>query len=233
MKLSDSFGQEIDFKLDPAYKKIGINLSGGADSSILFYILCDYLKKNNLTDVSVSVMTCANDLKHRWNVRKAADVINYTIDRLDFNPVNMHYAYYRDQQEVNYFHEVERSLFDDGRVDMFVSGITANPWTEANIEDSNGDIINLNETGLGERNTGNSKEFVVNSEGFAYYTPFVNVDKRFVAAMYNHYGVTDSLLSLTRSCEAIPPGKFDPNFEHQPCGKCWWCLERKWAFGQF
>ena len=43
------------------------------------------------------------------------------------------------------------------------------------------------------------------------------------------------MLDLTRSCESTPEpnSKFSKDFEHIPCGKCWWCLERKWAFGKF
>jgi len=233
MKLFDNFGQTIDFEIDPQYKKIGVNLSGGADSAILFYMVCEYLKTNNRTDTSVSVMSCANDLKHRWNVRKAADVINYTIDKLKFNPVDTHYSYYRDKQEVEYFHAVEAKLFDDKRVDMIISGITANPKVNADIEDSKGNVINLNETGLSERAEKEQAIFIFVSNNRCYYRPFVNHDKRFVAAMYDHYNVREGLFPLTRSCEAIPDGDYNPEFENEPCGTCWWCLERKWAFGKF
>ena len=233
MKLSDNYGQSIEFDIDPRFKKIGINVSGGADSAILFYMVCDYLKQHNRTDTTVSVMSCANDLKHRWNVRKAADVINFTIDKLKFNPVDTHYSYYRDFQQVRYLTEVEDKLFKDGRVELIISGVTANPWVDADVEDSKGRIINLNETGLSERNTGTSEMNIVGDNGCAYYTPFVNLDKRFVAAMYDHYGVREGLFPLTRSCEAIPEGDYDPEFEKAPCGTCWWCLERKWAFGEY
>jgi hypothetical protein len=231
MKLSDNYGQSIDFDIDPKFKKIGVNLSGGADSAIVFYMICDYLKQNDRPDVRVSVMSCANDLKHRWNPRKAADVINYTIDKLNFNPVDTHYSYYRDVQHVSYFHEIERKLYADNRVDLIVAGLTANPWVNADVEDSEGRMINLNETGIRDRDTGNAPEWLPGGTGCDFYRPFVNLDKRFVAAMYDHYGVRDELLPLTRSCEAIPDGDFDPAFEKEPCGTCWWCLERKWAFG--
>ena len=234
MKLSDSFGQSIDFDIDPKYKKIGVNLSGGADSSILFYMVCNYLKENNRTDTSVSALSCANDLKHRWNVRKAADVINFTIDNLEFNPIDTHYSYYRDFQNVEYFHAVEQQLVIDGRIDLIISGVTSNPIVNADVVDSMGQLVNLNETGLAVRNTdGKAKTTHGTDAGHGYYTPFINTDKRFVAAMYDHYGVRDGLLPLTRSCEATPePGaSYDPEFEKTPCGDCWWCLERKWAFG--
>lgn len=103
MKLSDDFGQEIEFSLPDDAKKIGVNCSGGADSSIMLYMICDYLKSNERTDTMVSVVSCANDYKHRWNVRKAADVINYVIEKLNFNQIDVHYSYYRDFQKLNIF----------------------------------------------------------------------------------------------------------------------------------
>jgi len=235
MRLSDSFGQTLDFDIDPKYKKIGVNLSGGADSAILFYIVCDYLKQNDRTDTSVSVMSCANDLKHRWNVRKAADVINFTIDRLDFNPIDTHYSYYRPKQELKYFYEVEKQLFAENRVDLVTRRINKKKKDVAIVENIQGDLVDLATDALPIRTSDNKPHLQTNPLGNSFYTPFINFDKRFVAAMYDHYGVRDTLFPLTRSCEAIPDPRlgFDPAFEKEPCGECWWCLERKWAFGEF
>jgi 7-cyano-7-deazaguanine synthase in queuosine biosynthesis len=237
MKLSDDFGQEIDFEIPKTKTSIAVNCSGGADSSILLFMVCEYIKSNQL-DTKVSVLTCGNDNKNRWNVRKAADVINYTIDKLKWNQIDTHYAYYRDFQDVKYFHEFERKLFEDKRVDMIVSGLTANPKVEAIVENAKGEMINLAKTALDVRNSENKPTMQIDANGNEFYSPFINVDKRFIAAMYNKYGVLD-MLDLTRSCEATPqpPGMvhsvdYDPAFEQQPCGICWWCLERKWAFGR-
>lgn len=113
------------------------------------------------------------------------------------------------------------------------SGITSNPKVEVVMEDSRGKIRNITKDGLPDRVTNNAPQMLFGSDGQRFYHPFVNVDKRFVAAMYKKYNVED-LLDLTRSCEAIPSedAPFDPNFEKTPCGHCWWCLERKWAFGR-
>jgi len=234
MKLSDNFGQSIEFELPSACKQIAVNCSGGADSAILLYMVADYIKTNNMVDTKLSVLTCSNDRKHRWNGRKAADVVNYIIDRLDWNQFDIHYVYYRDLQAETYFHEVETKLFEDNRTDMIVSGITANPTCEAVIKNRKGMYIDLATSGLPERSVPNQPVMTSNKFSGQFYTPFVNVDKRFVAAMYTHYNVAD-MVDLTRSCEAIPePGtKYNATFENSPCGNCWWCLERKWAFGKF
>jgi hypothetical protein len=230
MLLIDSYGQEIDFTIPEQYTKLAVNCSGGADSSILLYLVAKYLKDNNRTNTTLSVLTCANDFKHRWNARKAADIINYVIDELEWNQFDMHYAYYRDVQDYKYFHEVEEKLFSDNRIDLIISGITSNP-TEPGpvfIEDSSGNMVDIVETGLDDRNTGGIAPTL---EQGKWYMPFVNVDKRFVAAMYEQNNVMD-MFDMTRSCEAIPNGKYKENFEFESCGSCWWCLERKWAFGR-
>jgi len=232
MKLSDTYGQTIDFEIPEQHTRIGVNCSGGADSAILLYIIADYLKQNNRTDVELNVLSCANDKKHRWNVRKAADVINYTIDKLDWNQFGCHYAYYRDVQAEEYFHEFEMKMFKDDRISFLISGVTATPKIDAVVENSKGVMVDLreHEDCLGNRDP-NKQRPLLNVSGH-FYTPLTNVDKRFVADMYDHYDVRD-MFYLTRSCEAIPDGRYDPDFEQHPCGECWWCLERKWAFGEF
>lgn len=239
--LTDTHGQMIKFGIPEQYKKIAINLSGGADSSILLYMIAKFLQDHNRTDTTVSVLSCANDLKHRWNPRKAADVINFVIDDLKFMQLDMHYSYYRDFQNEAYFHDVEKKLAQAGDVDLFVSGITANPYVGETATNARDEVIQLEDGMLDKRNARDNQIWYTGNKAH-YWTPFINVDKRFVAAMYDQYGVRDNLFPITRSCEAIPDrdennnpvyGKYDADFEKKPCGRCWWCLERKWAFGEF
>ena len=231
---SDDGTQSINFDIPEKYNKILVNCSGGADSAILLYMVIDYLMKNNRTDARVNVATCANDFKHRWNARKAADVINWIIDHTGYTNFDMHYTYYRSRQEPDHFHDIERNFFRDKRVDLIVNGITNNPLTETTVVDINGKEVDLLATGLTERNVGDDEKDLNEGEGYGYYKPFHKVDKKFVSSMYNQYDVMP-LFDLTRSCEAVPDkdASFDPEFEKHPCGRCWWCLERKWAFGRW
>lgn len=233
MKLSDEYGQYVDFDISEEYKKVAVSCSGGADSSILLYIVVKYLKDNNRNDTTVSVLTCANDFKHRWNARKAADVINYIIDKLEWNQFDTHYTYYRDFQDFKYFQEVENKLFIDNRIDLVIRGLTCNPKQSGPIfiENFENQMIDITSTGLDIRNNIDANNFKKNSTG-SWYAPFVNVDKRFIKSMYEQNNVMD-LFNMTRSCEAVPGKLYDIEFENTPCGTCWWCLERKWAFGEF
>ena len=232
---SDDGTQQIDFSIPNDYKKICVNCSGGADSSILLLMTIDYVMKNN-PSATVSVSTCANDFKARWNGRKAANVINWIIEKTGFKNFDMHYTYYRPYQEEEHFSEVERAYFKDRRIDLSINGLTCNPiGDELKVEDIHGNIVNISEDALDVRNIENVKEPIwIKIRHHHYYTPFRYVDKKFISSMYRQYDALD-LFDLTRSCEAIPTDaqRTDLNFENTPCGECWWCLERKWAFGKF
>ena len=71
-----------------------------------------------------------------------------------------------------------------------------------------------------------------NYSPYAWQKPFCNLDKRVIYEYYVRYNLVDSLFSLTRSCENEQEKLIDPNNETH-CGKCWWCLERHWAFGKY
>jgi len=59
------------------------------------------------------------------------------------------------------------------------------------------------------------------------YSPLLYVDKKFVAGVFRENNLMD-LFYLTKSCGW---GVNDGNENYpEPCGKCFWCHERKWAF---
>lgn len=238
MKLYNDDGTQcVELKIPHNKQNVLVNVSGGADSAILLYMVAKYIKDNNRDDIRLCVITCSNDKKGQWNGRRAMDVVEYVRNKLDAN-IFMHYVYSRDIQDVTYFHEVEGFLRDKGALDFILSGITSNPH-DKNVEvtDCNGNIINLYETGLPERNYDPSNPQQTISERFS--NPYANVDKKMIAHLYKHFGVED-LFSLTRSCETIPDpeklmtpsGIADQSKTAEHCGDCWWCLERKWAFGK-
>ena len=55
------------------------------------------------------------------------------------------------------------------------------------------------------------------------YSPFINLNKKDIASMYADLKIMEVFLA-SRSCE-------DATHIGTHCGKCWWCDERKWAFG--
>tara|TARA_Y100000593_G_scaffold85794_1_gene163408 strand:+ start:2294 stop:3139 length:846 start_codon:yes stop_codon:yes gene_type:complete len=57
--------------------------------------------------------------------------------------------------------------------------------------------------------------------------PFSNVDKKFIAELYEQYNLLDELFPLTKSC-------FDPYVNGtKGCGKCFHCFEKQYGFGEY
>lgn len=213
------------------------------------FVTVKYLQQHNPT-ATLSVLTCANKAKLHWNGRRAASVIDYVLRATDFNNFDTHYTYYRPEQENDYFIEMERRLWDWGVLDTHVEGTTKNPPDDVKVTRKDGEVILLREYGgnIESRNDPtkpNIQRVDYPNEpgklaGF-FVHPWINVDKKFIADQYVKFGLEEDLLPLTRSCEARPEKTgYDPKifgdelrmFE-QPCGMCWWCLEKKWAFGHF
>ena len=63
------------------------------------------------------------------------------------------------------------------------------------------------------------------------YKPFEHVDKRFTAQVYEDLFLLETLFPLTRSCLNKDTEK--TNYYEKPCGECYWCEEKFWAFGQY
>jgi hypothetical protein len=230
----------IDFDIPEQYKKIMISGSGGADSSILLLLVISYLMENNRDDVEVNVLTC-NTQDKAWLVgRKSSDAIDFVLKHTGFKNFNMNYVYYRDTQDVNYFKEVERQLWADKKLDIMITGITLNPQgtdEELLVENRFGVKVDLRDPPAPPNRNGDHDLWrSIGDEGWSYYHPFAKVDKTMIAYLYNYFGVRDSLFPLTRSCERVPDDagiNYDRSFENEPCQCCWWCLERKWGFGEF
>ena len=53
----------------------------------------------------------------------------------------------------------------------------------------------------------------------------ISVDKKFLAEIYEQENLMNDLFPNTVSCTNIS--------KIEPCKKCYWCEEKKWAFGMY
>jgi hypothetical protein len=220
--------QNVEIDIPDNVKKIGILLSGGADSAILLYILCKHIQENNLDVTVLPITSCviAKPVMVEGTFRvtnKIRELFNYNIPFLLDN-----FLYFRGRKVFKYDIVAQINLLKEGVVDYLIGAGTTfaseevlkqnNMWDDRPVYRA----LDYVPTHYDYLIPGNDK--------YKIYKPFLRVDKKFVAEMYDLYGVRESLLSVTKSCIA--------NFSmsegwSKPCKTCWWCKERFWAFGEY
>lgn len=243
----------IYIPLDKCWKNIGISLSGGADSSLLAFILCDIIEKNQ-TNITVHVISNIRMWKLRpWQRYNSLDVYNYLTDRFQSISFKRHENFIPPELEwgstgPNIMDEYGEMKSGDrieirahaeyiGHIcslDAWYCGLTRNPRAtsmEDQLEDRSIDLTGDNDIDLGKMIK-------------RYYTsfschPFRFLDKSWILKTYKDLSVLD-LFQITRSCEGdkiqYPEvfGNLDyttyvPNQYVPTCKQCFWCKERSWA----
>ena len=63
--------------------------------------------------------------------------------------------------------------------------------------------------------------------GYHTYSPFIHVDKKFVADIYRKNNLMEDLYPLTGSCVGT---ELVTDYFTKECRQCFWCHEKKWAF---
>lgn len=227
----------IEIPIDPSFQNIGIKMSGGADSSLLAFILCKHLKNK----VNFHAITLDNPLKP-YQIEFATSVIDWLE-----NTFNFKFASHTkkmasseddlvDEQELTLYHTYQKH-----NLDAHFIGVTANPlnYEENDIlkktwkyrdperdpieEYSEFDSYQLQDAVIFQKLGKPIPNSNITINGFA---PFSNIDKKAIAELYQHYNLIDTLFPMTRSCEK------ETNYFLQHCGRCWWCGEREYGFGR-
>lgn len=200
-------------------KRIGIKVSGGADSAGVSYMIFKTIHEQNLDTEVVIITTDHSDKPYQriysnkiisWlrkefpSVKVIAHLTNDT-GTLD----------YSDAQDV-----VLNKAYNELQIERHYNGITQNPPREISKQFEDESIGEFDETRFGKFAQWNGD---YNHPG---YRPFINTDKKGVASIYEQYNLLDTLFLETRSCEEITH-----DFSKH-CGRCWYCKEREWGFGK-
>lgn len=235
MRTVNIAGHEIVIHDD---KKIGISLSGGADSAILLYILMANVKDH------IHIYTMFSP-ERRSAMEPHVDMIVDVCSKLTNNKkYTLHKIPVIKQRPETLFTMLKTAL-DENEIDIAYTGLSKFPpkdvWINFPDQQPNwhneardskiikplyGIKIPIN------KNTDTELIVVghINPEVTELsideraYSPFVNLDKKQIAGIYKELNVEKELFPVTRSCET----EKHPN---KHCGKCWWCHERIWAFG--
>lgn len=222
--------------LDPGWKKIGISISGGADSALLAFLICSN------TDANIYFTNQIRLWKTRpWQEHVADQVIDWFQHRFTNNfylhrnliPPELEWAD-KGPTIIDEYGKLKSGnqiilrahneyIAHKYALDALYGGVNQNP--DMPIPGSLAD--------RDEENITIPPFFMHN--GVAICHPFVHTKKDWIIKQYYEYGILD-LLDLTRSCEgefegldytSYSPGQFVPI-----CSACFWCKERAWAIEQ-
>ena len=230
MKYESQYGT-VDF-WDPYprlndFKKIGINLSGGTDSALVMFFTLKELEKRK-SDACIVPITGVHNLRptNIWNAEEIVLLFQEMFPSIRFYDHQVNY-YDKDHEKdkVNKHKAHENTLWENDIIDVLFHGRTANP------EKEEAETHNLMYKREERRDRDNHSRSVFHeNHSKPFYCPFEYVDKRFVAEMYDRYSLMDELFPITASC--VEYANKTDNFS-KPCKECWWCREKKWAFGYY
>ena len=244
-------GLEIPFS--SLWKKVGINLSGGADSACLTYLLCKIITENNF-DTKIDVITHVRCWTTRpWQqpiglrmYQKLKDMFpniinqryeNFIAPELEHGVTGYIYEdpiykkmHSGDQLSVYNFNRYVSYRYN---FDAIFNATTKNPPIDFPKKMDNRDK---------DAKDGETRDLIISTEGQFLCHPFRFVDKSWIVAQYFYYGIED-LFNLSRSCEVDVTHKkiaptipnyqsYNPEMEVPECGTCFWCLERDWALSK-
>jgi len=220
-------------------------VSGGLDSASLFYLIC-----KNFPSIKVTPYT-GRDVTAPFDYECSLDVIQFMRETFPDNKIDKHEVFtfdindpeWRKLAEEKWEEEmvempdgtkVGRALTTSGLVKilmkrkhendlrqkypnaLMMTGMTGNPPIEEQKKYGFYDVAERRR----DDKTQNPWKHVI-------YQPYINVDKKFVAGVYKDNNLMETLYPFTSSCVGFPD---ETNYYTEPCGQCFWCHEKKWAF---
>ena len=185
---------------------IGISFSGGADSSLLVYLVLNQIREEPVHLFTISTVE-RNLLQHKIS----ADVLN-KICQLTNNYNVIHHVSIcnTDIEGVKHIQILPRKmLYEFETVKSVLYGDNCNPPADSGIEN----FELLNRSPLYTRSV---------QVSLGQFCPLTNLNKQDIVKIYCEQGIMESVFPLTKSCGQTAYGK-------DPCGTCWFCEERAWG----
>lgn len=237
----------LPIHFNPDFQRIGINLSAGTDSTLLLYILCRTIEKLRLNVKIYPISVVRYWEHHAWSERAKADVYQWFKDRYPtiikrqrwgFIPtayemtkitqINLDPREQKDypdptcNSDVYFFRSFNNYMANKLRLDAVYSGTTCNPID--NTMPSAPGFRDVRQLRFPDSLQGNQRYInAINDHWFTHVDPFALIEKNWILAQYDNFGLQD-LLKMTRSCvESDDPVA--------GCGRleCFHCKERFWA----
>ena len=222
----------MDLYLNKSWKRIGISLSGGADSALLAYLIC----KNVTITTDIHITSQIRCWRTRpWQEFYVDSVISWLKKEFNNNFFVHKNLVPPEMEEPNttlikdeygkmkpgnriILRSHNEFIANKYKLDAIYVGVNQNPDIDIPGQ-------------LDERNEGVlDPHFVHNGVDICH--PFVYTKKDWIIRQYYKNSIED-LLDLTRSCEGEFEGldytTYTPGQHVPKCGHCFWCKERQWG----
>ena len=224
-----------NFNKEHIVRKLGVWVSGGADSAFSLWYMAKCISDNKLWDfqlIPIHGHDTARVADSRISANAVVDYVRSAFPKVDIHD-NYIFQYHliKGVSDKGQFHDpIKNNLKKDETIHITVNSYTANPPLKDmvaggfyhNRDCKRDDPIAAydSEVNAGIHGHKSVKSF------FDLHQPISGVDKKFIAHFYKKFDIMD-LFYKTVSCTS---GYDD---EIVPCKKCFWCKEKYWAFGMY
>jgi hypothetical protein len=228
--LSDGKVENTWFKTffeEKNYKRIGIKCSSGTDSSLVLFFLAKFITETESFDKVIYPWTGIElnntHSKAELLVTKIINLIRSLYPKVNIQDI--HYDYWLRSPEHadpkykhEYFIPAVNKFQIEKRLDIFITGATLNPPKS---------IMRIYD--IDSKRPIHRDSETITDNYMEDNIPWINNNKKFISYMYKKYGLMENLFPLTESCIS----ETEKSSQIFPCKKCFWCLEKYWAFGMF
>lgn len=236
----------VKLPFDSNWNSIAISVSGGADSALLTYLLCDTITNTNAQVSDIHIINHVRMWKSRpWQQYYSERVYEWFVNRFKNLNFTRHVNFIAPDIE---YGNIGPTITDEygklksgdnisqrayaefichkEKCNAYYNAVTRNPR-------------NISLGGMTERDiepdSSNEHLWLIKHMGGYGIHPFRFIEKSWVIKQYIRLNITE-LLDITRSCEGEFTGldyKTYTNGQYVPvCNTCFWCKEREWAIEQ-
>jgi len=220
-----------EIHINSSWKRIGISLSGGADSALLAYLICCN------SDAEIHIVTQVRCWKKRpWQRQVSLDVYHWLVDNFPKNKFVRHEGFIPPEMEepntTFITDEYGKSkpgnriilrahnefIIHNYKLDAWYAAVTKNPdvFFDGALPERDEVVLPIH----------------MKHMGIDVLHPFVHISKDLIVKQYIDHNIQE-LFQITRSCEGefnnLDYKNYVPGQTVPTCGQCFWCKEREWA----
>jgi 7-cyano-7-deazaguanine synthase in queuosine biosynthesis len=200
---------------------VGVSISGGADSALLLYIIMKY------TSAPIHIYSMICD-EVQPAMEPAVDRVVAACSKLTQNANFTLHKINLEIDSINIYFDICNTALNSGEINIMYNALTSFPTKEEYAEWPPGSefyfMTEFRDESIEHPLFGLEIPKHAGGVDRRFYRPWMNKNKKDIAAMYKELDIEAAIYPITRSCEEYA------SLDKQ-CGKCWWCRERIWAFG--